>query len=111
MYNDLFENLNRYGYGPIDERIKDVLQKTWQTIALNYVCEYLNRRRPYESIGGSDICRVEVRADEVRAAVYANIQLMEREYPDVVSEWFDLDVSKQDMLLKETFPSTEVYGV
>lgn len=111
MLDQVFDKVSRFNYGSMEDGVKEVLWKTWRTIALPYVCEYLQRRRPYESITGNDICKVELRADDVRAAVYANIQLMEKEYPDIVSGWFDLSIEEQDRYLTESFPGCEVYGV
>lgn len=111
MFTDVFDKINKYDYNPLDEQIKDVLQKTWQAIAFDYIYATLQDRRPNESIDGGDICRTEVQADEVRSAVYSNIHLMETRYPSVVEAWMDLSVEEQDRLLTEVFPNDRVYGV
>jgi hypothetical protein len=93
------------------EEIKGLLTITWNAISADYIYDYLRKRRADENISDSDICRVELRADEVRSAVYSHISLFEDSYADVVNAWYDLPIEVQDKILTETFPSTQMYGV
>jgi len=111
MIQEIYENLKCPIFVPIEKQIQEMLQYTWAAISVNYVYEYLRQQRPIESISPNDLCRVELRADDVRSAVYSNVQISERLYPSVVEMWFDLDVEEQDRFLTDTFPSTQVYGV
>lgn len=111
MNNELFENLNRQTYNSLEEDIKEALQMTWSIVSFDYVCDYLKKRKLVENIDGGDICRAEIRADEVRATAYAHIRLVEDRYPQAVDAWFDVTVEEQDKYLTEAFPSTQVYGV
>ena len=111
MFGDLYERLNKYSCSPLDEQIKDLLQKTWNLVSVSYITESLERRQPDVVITGSSLCRAEVSADEVRSVVYANVGQMSMTMPAVVESWFDLTVEEQDRYLMEAFPSHLVYGV
>lgn len=111
MFNDLYENLNRYSYGPKQESIIGLLQKTWANISADYITNYLKWRRCYETVSEHDVCSVDLPADEVRSAVYSNIRVMENHCPDLVNEWFDLSIDEQDAFLVKAFPGNQVYGV
>jgi len=107
----LFDSLSRLEYEPMEEQIKHLLEKTWASIKVDVIVESLGRRLPKATINASDVSHAELTADEVRSSVYQNIQMWDRLHPEVVDEWLDLPVEKQDQLLKEVFPSNQVYGV
>lgn len=107
----LFDSLSRIDYEPMVEQIKHLLEKTWAAIKVDVIVESLERRLPQSTINSSDISHAELTADEVRSAVYQNVSMWERLNPQVVEAWMDLPVEQQDLLLKSTFPSNQVYGV
>ena len=108
---ELFDKLSRIEYEPIAEQIKHLLEKTWAAIKVDVIVESLERRLPNTTINSSDISHAELTTDEVRSAVYQNVSMWERLHPHVVEAWMDLPVEQQDVLLKSTFPSNQVYGV
>jgi len=111
MFERLYEDVCKIDVKVTEERIRNLLIQTWNLISVDYIYDYLRKRRPCESISQSDVCRVELRADEVRSAVYSNISILESEFSGVVNAWYDLPIEAQDRYLSEVFPDTQMYGV
>ena len=111
MLDNIYENLHTFKYDPFEKRMIDLLRQTWKSISEDYIVSYLTKRRCFEVITDRDVCNAELRADDVRSAVYSNIRVMERTNMAAVDEWFDLSIEQQDVLLLKAFPDTQVYGV
>ena len=107
---NLYDKMLNLDIAPIKEQIADLLQRTWAKISIDYCRSILERK--YEQVNESDIARVELSPDEVRCAVYSNINRWDRtSYQHVLDEWLDLTIDEQNSLLIEAFPGDKVYGV
>lgn len=96
---------------PIKEQFLGLLQKTWTNISIDYCRSILEGRQPDE-VNESDIARIEVAPDDVRCAVYSNMNRWSgTSYQYVLDEWFELTLDEQNDLLIEAFPGNRIYSV
>lgn len=110
MFGDMFEKVCGVGIS-VEEDMISLLQRTWNMISTDYCTSILQRRKPNESINLDDISRIELRADEVRSAVYSNIMVWENIKSDLLNIWLDLTIGEQNELLTKAFVDGQVYGV
>lgn len=111
-FNRVFDRLTRVNPIPLRVQIIELLQKTWANISADYCKDTLKRKRPNESVCSNDIARVELFSDEIRCAVYVDMNRWANTTEQrVLDEWFDLVVEVQNELLIEAFPDGQVYGV
>lgn len=111
-FNRAFDILMEVKAIPLHTQLIELLQKTWANISVECCTTAIKRKRPNESVSPNDIARVELFADDVRSAVYSNMNRWTGTADQrALDEWFDLQVSVQNALLIEAFPDGRVYGV
>jgi hypothetical protein len=110
MFSKMFESVSGVDLSSLDERIIDLLQRTWNLLSEDYCIDLLSKRSP-GNIDRNSLARLEVPADDVRSTVFCNIRVWESISPSLYNKWFDLPIEKQDELLQKAFPSNQIYGV
>lgn len=112
MFNRMYEKLEAVNVIPMKQQMIELLQRTWTIVSESVCTRALKRKRPFESLNGSDIARVELLPDEARCAAYSNMnRWANTSISYVLEEWFDLELQEQNQLLIEAFPDGRVYGV
>ncbi len=94
----------------LDESLVDLLQRTWNTVSISHCASLLENR--CSDFCPSDLVRLELKADDVRSAVYSNMMIWRgTRFEPMLNEWMSMALDKQNELLIEAFPSNRMYGV
>ena len=95
--NDVFEQLSKASFEPIDDQIVEMLRQTWTKVS----------GLVYESA----ISRGRMTPDVVRTAVYSRINVFAGTQSRPLDEWMDLTPNQQNTLLIRAFPDGRTYDV
>jgi hypothetical protein len=109
MFDSLYENVNKIRQLPVEQQITELLEHTWKTIATAVISEKAANLYP-GMCSLNDIARTELTADEVRSAVFENINIFEHTHSHAVDMWRDLTISEMDEYLTTVFPD-KIYTI